>query len=153
MRNKMNISRERWAKFKQELNSIIVVSIFQIWWNFNFPAFMRLDDSMRFILGISMSVISTFVFIYVFSSADKYAPYYNLEGFNEGPEEYRDIFKNIYRIGLIALTHIVIFYIWHNNIYGMSNLYYAILYAHCLISRVLIAKAINRPKDTNTIIQ
>jgi hypothetical protein len=149
----MNISRERWAKFKQELNSIIVVSIFQIWWNFNFPAFMRLDDSMRFILGISMSVISTFIFIYVFSFADKYAPYYNLKGFSEGPEEYRDIFKNIYRIGLIALLHIVMFYVWWNNLYEMSNFHYAIFYTDFLITFALIAKAINRPKNTNTAIQ
>jgi len=144
----MNIfEKERWSKFKQELIPIIYVSTFQIWWNFNFPPIIRLGTPWSTVLGLSLSIVITFVYIFTFSFADKYASQFNLEYLDGAPEPYGPILKKIERIGLIAIAHISMFFVWYNDLYGMSNIYYALCYAYCLTGFVLMARAINRPKN------
>ena len=43
----MNIFEGRWDQFKQELFSILFLSLLQIWWSFNCPIFVRLGTPLR----------------------------------------------------------------------------------------------------------
>ncbi len=179
---KIKISQERWAKFRQELIPMVLLSTVQVWWCFNFPAFIRLGSPLNTIVSLISSILSVFLYFFIFSSADNYAPYSNLEYLDEVPPSHRHIceepaqlaaghlrgcereclarqasgnstratFKNIIRISFATVFHLGIFLVWYNNLYGMSNVYYAFSYIYCLIAVALMARAANRrpkPKD------
>lgn len=147
---KIKISQERWAKFRQELIPMVLLSTIQVWWCFNFPAFIRLGSPLNTIVSLISSIISVLLCFFIFSSTDNYAPYSNLEYLDEVPISHRHIFKNIIRISFATIFNLGIFFAWYNNLYGMSNFYYAFSYIYFLIAIALMARAANRrlkPKD------
>jgi hypothetical protein len=140
----MNILKGRWTKFKRELPSIIYISTVQIWWNFNFPAWVNLKAPWNTILGVSMSIGTTIVYIFIFSFADKSAPHFNLEYLDKAPNG--QLFKNIERTIILTIVHVAIIYEWYYDFFHMPNIYYVLLYVHYLSFFVLIFRAINRDK-------
>ena len=140
----MNIPQERIAKFKQELGSILFLSAIQIWLSVNFPAFVRLGPPLSTIVSLSISVSTIIAYIFVFSYADTYAPRFNLEYLDDAPGPYGHILKNLHRIGLITLAFTNMLYFWYTDYYGMSNILYAVMYGHWIITFMLMARAINR---------
>ena len=141
----MNIFEGRWSKFKQELPSIIFLSIIQIWCVFNFPLFIRLGSPWSVIFSVFVSVISVIVCIYMFSFSDKYALLINLDYLNNAP--YGHILKNITRIWFITIAmiaHVVMFVVWYKDFYHMPSIYYAIAYIYCVMFFVLLFRAAKR---------
>jgi hypothetical protein len=140
----MNKLEDLWPKFKQELPSILYLCSTQILLNFNFPVFVRLGFPLSIIAATILSIMAIFVYIYVFLFADKFAPSFNLEYLDDAPTHVRDILKKIERVGLIVIAHLAMLFSWYYNIYGISNIYYAIYYVHFVTAFVLIARAIKR---------
>jgi hypothetical protein len=138
----MNILAERRSKFRQELIPIIYVSIFQIWLNFNFPAFIRLGSPWNSIISLIMSIACIIIYIFIFSYADTYASYVNLEYLDEAQNP--STLKNIERGGLLIVAHIGLFFAWHKNLYSMADMLYVLCYVHCFIAFILLYRAVNR---------
>lgn len=138
----MNIFEGRLSQLKQELLPLLYLSLVQIWWNFNFPAFVRLGNPLSYIVSVSMSIISTLAFISVFLFPEKYAPSFNFEYLDAAPNA--SILKKIHSIWLIIVINFSMFFLWYKDFYGMSNTYYILCYTHWIITFVLIAQAIDR---------
>ncbi|MDR3551022.1 MAG: hypothetical protein P4L31_06430 [Candidatus Babeliales bacterium] len=145
----MNISQERLSKFKQELVPIIYLSMVQVWWSFNFPAFTRLAAPWSTMLSVIMSVVSIVLCIYIFTYADTYAPMFNLR-YSPNLDRIGRIYRNIERISIMAIFFIIMFIVWYNDLYGMSNKNYAFCYANMIITFALMARAANRPKHIDS---
>lgn len=146
----MNISQERLSKFKQELIPILYLSIVQIWWSFNFPPFIKLGAPWNTMLGVIISIVCILLYMYMFTYADTYAPMFNL-GYSPKLDRIGRIYKNIERAWIIAIAHISLFIVWYNDLYGMSNAYYVFCYVNLIITFVLMARAVNRPKRINNL--
>ena len=131
----------RWSKFKQELMPIIFVSAIQIWWSFNLPA-TRLEDSFGVFLALIRSIVGVLSTIYIFSFADTFSPYFNLDYLNEAP--YSSIFKEVETAILVAIAHLIMFYVWYKDFYHVSNALYVLAYIGCLITFLLFYRAIHR---------
>ena len=131
----------RWAKFKQELVPIIYVSVVQIWWSFNIQA-IRLEAPWNTVWAVINSVIGIICTIFMFSFADTFAPYFNLNYLNEFP--YGSILKKIEKAILIIVVHIVLFFIWYYDICHVSNAHYVLAYIGCLITFISFYRAIHR---------
>ncbi len=138
----MNIFEERLPKLKQELWPILFLSIVQIWWNFNFPGFMRLQSPWNIIIAFCSSIASTALIIYAFSCVNKHTRRFNAESLEK--QSYDFIFKNLDTICLALVAHIAIFLIWYNDVYGMSNQQYLLFYVHGFIMFVLLHRATKR---------
>lgn len=138
----MNIFQERWPKFKQELFPILFLSIVQIWWNFNFPAFMRLATPWYIMVAICSSIVSTVLIMYAFLCAKTYPRRFNAESLDK--QSYDSIFKNFDKICLILVAHITILLMWYNDVYGMSNLQYFLFYMYGFMMFALLHRAMNR---------
>jgi|GEM_PF-3164201 len=140
----MNILQTRWSKFKQEFFTILFVSLIQIWFNFKFPAFIKLGTPLSTIVSVSCSIFTTLTCIVVFSMADQYLPQFNLKGFDTAPEEYREKLKSALRISLFVSYHLIFLYIWWYDYYNMPSFYYVLFYVYCVIVFSLMARAITR---------
>ncbi len=140
----MNTLQTHWSKFKQEYISILYVSIIQIWFNFKFPAFIKLGTPLNTIVSLSCSIATTLCYMIVFSHANIYLSQYNLEGSNNTQEKYKKTAQKALQIGLFIWAHILFFYMWRHNYYDMSAFFYALFYVHCLTVFLLIARAITR---------
>jgi hypothetical protein len=132
---------ERWAKFKQELLPIIYVSVVQIWWCFNLQA-IRLEAPWNTVLAVNMSIVTVVGTIFMFSFADTFAPYFNLNYLNECP--YGSILKKIEKIIFIALGHVFMFFVWYKDIWHVSNAHYVLAYIGYLITFISLYRAIYR---------
>lgn len=142
MKNLMNPFACFWPKFKQELLPILFLSLVQIWWNFNFPFFMRLGTPWNSMTAICSSIVSTALIIYAFSCVKGYPRRFNGDGLEKEPYDF--IFKNIDRICFAIVANTGMFFIWYNDVYSMSNLQYFLFYAYGFIMFALLHRAMNR---------
>ena len=146
----MNTVQNRWSKFKQEFFIILYVSITQIWFNFKFPAFIKLGTPLNTMVSLSCSMVTTLCYIIIFSHADLYLAQfkqmqYNQKKCNDAQEDYYiKIIQKALQTTLFLAAHTIFFYIWIYDFYGASNLYYALFYVHCVTIFLLMARAINR---------
>ena len=138
----LNGLKGRWPQFRQECISIVYLSCVHVWWSFNFPAYVRLGTSWSAILGVIASIGATFLTLYIFLFPEKHPPYLN---FVDVAPSMR-LFTNILRACNVALFHAMAFFVWYNDLYGMSNFYYCLCYAHFYISFVLMHRAVQRYK-------
>lgn len=138
----MNSLKEKLHQLKQELIPLLYISIIQIWWNFNFPAFKRLGSPLNTLVGIGMSIISTIAYISIFIFPEKHAPSFNLEYLNNAPN--KSFLKQIHRIALTLFLFCTMFVFWYKDLYQMSNTYYILCYVHWIIVFLLIAHTISR---------
>ena len=126
---------KRWSRFKQELPSIIFLSAIQIWWCFNWPIFIRLGAPWSTILAVSMSIIGVIVIIFLFSSMDTIA-----RGFNKlAPANKKFIITTqiiVFSVGMLLL--------WYMDLFGISNIQYALFFAAYFLTFVLIYRAMYR---------
>jgi len=140
----MNIFKNRYSNIKQNCISIICVSAVQIWFNFKFPAFIRRGTFLHIIFGVTASIITTFVCLYVFAYPERYKSFVDLEYLDDAPEQYRQLFKDLHRALLISVIIAASFYFWYTDYYGMSNTWYIILYAYWFTAFALMIRAIKR---------
>lgn len=138
----MNIFKGRWAQFKEELFSILYLSIVQTWWCFKFPAFQRLGTSLSIILGIISSIFGILIYIYVFVFPERYSMLYNLEFFDDAPNAH--FIKRVISRWNITLSLIVMFYLWYIDFHGMSNTYYVLCCGHWIIAYLLFIQCMER---------
>jgi hypothetical protein len=115
-------------KLKQEFISVLGLSLFQIWWNFNFPAVIRLGS----FYALMLSVVTTISYAWLFSDAQRFRPMLELETFDDAPNA--QLLKDFMRAGWLIIAHIVMLYMWYINYFLMPSIYYVIWYAHCLIT-------------------
>ncbi len=145
---KMNILKEviNWPKLKQELLPIICLSLFQVWLTFHFPTYIRLGRPLSTIIPIFLSGISIITYIIVFSLANNCISYLNLESFDylPGAQFYAEIFKWLTKVSIITIAFIAMFFYWYIDFYRMPDLYYAVFYAHIIVTFVLWHRAVYR---------
>lgn len=135
----MNRSRDHWAQLKKEFPSLMYLLIVQTWLNFNFPAFTRLGSPINTLFSIAISIISCVVYLHVFLFPENYAPQLHLQFLDLFPDP--AFYKNIFRTGMILVFHFAFLYMWHTDYYGISALWYLILYLHSTISFILMYNA------------
>lgn len=143
MQNK--IKKNYWLKFKQELVPIVFLSTLHVWWCFNFPAFIRLGNPWGTLLSVIMTIVGVFLCIYILTFTDICRPILSLDYLDKDPDG--PALKIITRISSIIIAHLGIFFVWYNNLYGMSNIHYAFAYFNFLMIAVLQNRAANRWPD------
>ena len=72
---------------------------------------------------------------------EKYVPQINLEWLDDAPNSL--LLKEIFKIIMILVFHLGLFYFWYIDFYGMPDIFYAISYVHCIIAFMLMAKALD----------
>lgn len=138
----LNIIRERWPLFKKNLPSIIFLSLCNAWWSFNFPMITKLGAPWSIIMGFGMCTLSLWMTFYIFLFPEEFATSFKLDHLNDTP--YSKIAKMIIRIVQIGSCNAVMFIAWYQDWHGMSNTYYAMLYAYCIIGFALMYRAVSR---------
>lgn len=136
----MNELVNRWSKFKQELPSILYLSVTQIWWNFQFPAIIRLGTPSSTIISITLSVLTTCFYIILFLDRDKYAAQMDCDFLINNSISYRSFSKWI----MLTAACFTMLFVWYIDFYHMSNMFYALFYTHCFIAFVLFYRAVYR---------
>ncbi len=142
----MNISQERWSKFKQELLTIIFISTIHIWWIFNFPAYMRLGSFYTNILGICMGIFGVILYAFIFSYPKKCVACLKFEQIDTELCGYT--FKKVMRILIAAFVAILLLILWYKDFYRMPSIYYILLYIYYVTFFVLLFRAANRQPNT-----
>ncbi len=137
----MNIFEGRWDQFKQELFSILFLSFLQIWWSFNCPIFVRLGAPLSTIVSTSLSIVGIFLCFLIFVFPEKYVPRINLEWLDDAPNSL--LLKEIFKIIMILVFHLGLFYFWYIDFYRMPDIFYAISYVHCVIAFMLMTNALD----------
>ncbi|HJZ24576.1 MAG TPA: hypothetical protein VJ201_09080 [Candidatus Babeliales bacterium] len=138
----MNILDKRCQNLKREFFSVIFLSLIQIWWCFNFPAFMRAEYPWRLILSFSTSIISIAGILFLFMFIDQIAPVIKLEHIDSSPNP--SLSKIIYIMACITAAFLALFFAWYKDLYGMSNTHYALFYFTWLIIYILVYRAAYR---------
>jgi hypothetical protein len=134
----MNIFKECWPKFKQELVPIVYLSTVQVWMILNFPLYVKMGSFWM----ASISIASVILCVALFSSIDKYAHCFDLSYLDHIPNG--QLLKTIQKAIIIGSCLIGMFFIWYKNLYGLPNAGYALLYIHFFIAFVLIKRAAER---------
>ena len=137
----MNKTNKHYLKFKQELPSIILISILQTWWNFNFPPFIRLGQPWSFIASLTATIFCITACTYMFSHADKYAKAFSLDYLDEAPEPLGSNLKLFSKIAAPIIPLTIFWYLWQIDYYRMSNLHYAGMYSCTFLMFILFYKA------------
>ena len=137
----MHKTNKHYLKFKQELPSIILISILQAWWHFNFPYFIRLGQPWNFIASLTVTILCIIACTYMFSHADQYAKTFRLDYLDEAPEPLRSNLKLFSKIAATIIPLTMFWYSWHIDYYGMSNLHYAGMYSCTFLIFILFYKA------------
>ena len=106
---------------------------------FTFPPLMNLLKPWNVIIALGLSIITVLMYMDVFKNPDNYFKSLDLDFLNDVSFGY--ILKDIHRIGMIVIFHGCIIYAWYKNLYGASDIYYAIYYIHILIIYALIVQA------------
>lgn len=142
---KMNtLFKERWPKLKQELVPLVLLSTIQVWWNFNFSLFVKLGTPWSTIVSIATSIMGTLVYVYVFAYADIIFGNDDSDYTMPPYAEAIQMAKTFQKIIIVGIVSFAMAYIWHKNLYSMSNLYYALFYTYCILGFVLIWRASHR---------
>ena len=143
----MNILKDRWPQFKQELPTFLYLSILQIWINFNFPPLVRLPSPWNIVVPILLSVfcVVSYLFILAFPDAVSFIIDDILSLANQTPNPV--LFKRLYIAFLALIYHAMYFFMWYKNYYGMSNSWYIILYVFYATIFVLLYRAIARYRN------
>ncbi len=128
--NNMNTFNTRWLRFKQELPSIVCLSTISVWWCFHYPLYMRMQTPWNTLVPLGVSILGVACIIYLFSFMDKLAPSFKLDSIKVTTQ--------------VIVFSAVMFFAWHRNWLGMSNIHYAIFYAYCFITFALIYRAAYR---------
>jgi len=117
---------------------ILGLSIFQVWWTFNFPAVMRMGS----FCAAALTIISILGNIWMFSDAHRFRPFFDLETFDDAP--HAQLLKDRMRGGLLIMVHAVLLYVWYIDFHRMPDFYYVIWYAQCFVTFVLFYRAVYR---------
>lgn len=150
----MDIVKNRWPQFKQELLTFIYLSTIQVWINFNFPTFIKQVHPFNIIIPTLLSIIciSIYLLILIFPETLSFiiddtlnSAEYLLSSASQTSNPL--LFKRIYIGFLVVLFHAVYLYNWHRNYYGLPNIWYIILYVHSISIFILIYKAFQRYKN------
>ncbi len=140
----MIISHEYYDKFKQELGSILFLSILHIWWSFNYSLFVKMNNMLGIFLSSLMTVAGICVVIYAFIFPRQFSFLRDQQLINAVAEEYRATFKLLY-ITIAAIgAHLGVFIVWYYRIGNMQNMQYAFAYVNCVIFMILVDRAANR---------
>lgn len=146
----MNIFKARWPQLKQELPTFLYLSIFQLWINFNFPSFVKLATPWNIMVPIVMSVFCILLYFFIFAFPEVTSPMVDdalrFADFTANPA----FFKRIYVGFFLLMYHVMYFFMWYKNYYGMSDRWYIILYGYTIIVWVLMYRAIARYKNKNS---
>lgn len=137
----MNIAKDRWPQLKQELLPVIYVCIVQTWWYFYFTPFIKIRNFSP-VLGILLTILSYFICISPFIFPEGYVSAFTLKHLDHAPAATN--LKLMNRTIQLIIAMIALFIFWYNDLYDMPNTLYALLYAHCVIVYILMARAIKR---------
>jgi hypothetical protein len=129
-----------WVKLKQNIAALLYLCVIQTWWNFKFPAFIRLGTPWNILVSTGLSIACILIYFSIFVYPEKYAPSFNLEYLNEAPISWN--LKQIHRMLFFLLMHSAFFYMWYMDFYHMPSLYYLFWYVHCAIVFIIIAHSI-----------
>ena len=138
----MHISKNRWLNFKQNLPSLIFLSIVQIWLNFNYPVFIRLGHPWSILLAILSSIACIFVYVYAFAYPETFSRQMNLAFLDDLPNP--TLIKNIFVYLYFGLGYLFYLYVCSINFHNVDGRWYVIWYAHFVIAFVLIYRAVKR---------
>lgn len=132
------IPEKNWAKFEQELPSIMCVIGFTTWWQLNIPSVIPPGNHYRIMCIVLSNMVNIGCIIYSFSFPDETAPFITLSFFNELPGG--STLKKIFFI----LVSVEIFYLWHTDFYHTSNINYVIALAMCVLTYILLYRSVHR---------
>jgi len=135
----MNILSWRWSRFKQELPSIICLSSIQILEGLFSPAPMNIK--INFFLR---SIIGIVLIIHLFSSMDKFAPFFRLEHIESTPYASALTSKKNFVSTLITVFFIGSFFTWYFDFYRMPNSYYLFCFATWILTFALVYRSAHR---------
>lgn len=137
----MNIFEDRFAKFRQELAPILLVSILSVVWAFKAPFILRLAAPWGTILAVTSSLIGIACTVLLFTFADKLAPFMRLQHLDAHP--YGQMIK-IGQIITYAIIVLELFFMWYKDLWHMSNLHYAFVYGFMALIFASFYNAMNR---------
>lgn len=111
-----------YAKLKEQAVPLLVLSVFQIALNFNFPAFTELG----FVSLWAFTFILIFLYMVIFSHAQYFRPLFDMDWIEVGPPILKDIMRGMW----VFMVNSVFLYVWHVDMYHMSSLMYKIWFVH-----------------------
>ena len=138
----MNISKDRWLNFKQNLPTLIYLSIVQTWLNFNYPVFIRLGNPLSILITVLLSILCIAIYTYVFVYPENLSRQMNLEFLDDFPNP---IFaKNLFNFLYFGLGYLFYLYLCSKNFYNVDGIWYVVWYVHYVVTFILIYRAVNR---------
>lgn len=115
---------------------VIYLAISQVWLNFNYPAFMRLGSPFNIIVPTILTILCFNVYFIVYKFPHSFFSLFTF--LNDFPPMYKKLFIILF----VAYIHVLFLYIWHKDYYAATSLFYFVLYVHCLVTFILINRAI-----------
>lgn len=143
----MNIFKNCWFPFKQNLPTILYLSFVQTWLNFNYPAIIKLGSSLTLLSSAVISIVCIIVYTYVFLFPEKYAPLVNLKFLDDFPDPI--LYKGIFIGLLLFVFNSTYLYLWYIDYHHASDAWYVVWYAHYVITLMLMYRAVKNYKNLN----
>ncbi len=141
----MNIFKERRSTLVNELPSIVYLSVVQLWWNFNWPSYVRLGYPLSLIVGIALSILMVPLIVDMFTDIESYSDMFSLKFLDD--EQHPEMIKKIFHMCMLIIFNGWFLYLYHIDFFGMSHWYYLLFMLHCKIWIVLLYRAYKRNRD------
>ena len=138
----MHISKDCWLNFKQNLPTLIYLSIAQTWLNFNYPIFIRVGSPLYIFVTALISIACIAIYTYLFMYPETLSSQMNLEFLDDVPNPI--LVKNIFKFLYFGLGYLFYLYLCSTNFHNVDGIWYVIWYVHYTVTFVLVYRAVTR---------